>query len=369
LTQSIPSLVPKKEIRILQLIDSLEAGGAERMAVTYANALHQELGFGALACTRAEGMLKQQLLSGVVYTFLARKNVFDFAALLRLYRLINQHHITHIHAHSSSVFFAVLLKLLCPSVRLLWHDHYGKSEMLEQRPFWTLRIASLFVTQIIAVNQQLVHWSKEKLWCKKVTYLPNFTLPDTSVAVTQLHGTMGKRIVCLANLRPQKNHMLLLDIAKVISQSHPEYTFHLVGKDFNDAYAATIKATIVSYGLQDTVFLYGSCDDIPAILNQSTVGILTSDSEGLPIALLEYGFYNLPVVVTAVGEIPEVVTHDKEGFVVPKNDSLAFINALQELLDNPNLQATFARQLNEKVVAQYSSEAVLKNYLKLLDEK
>ena len=268
-----------------------------------------------------------------------------------------------------TAFFAVLLKLFCSRVQLLWHDHYGKSEMLQQRPFWALRIASLFVFKIIAVNHHLVHWSKEKLWCKKVTFLPNFTLPNPLDSITQLQGKEDKRIICLANLRPQKNHMLLLDVAKVISQSHPEYTFHLVGKDFNDAYAATIKATIVSYGLQDTVFLYGSCDDIPAILNQSTVGILTSDSEGLPIALLEYGFYNLPVVVTAVGEIPEVVTHDKEGFVVPKNDSLAFTNALQQLLDNPNLQATFARQLNEKIVAQYSSEAVLKNYLKLLDEK
>jgi glycosyltransferase involved in cell wall biosynthesis len=367
--QSILPLVPKKEIRILQLIDSLEAGGAERMAVTYANALHQELGFSALACTRAEGMLKQQLASGVAYAFLARKSVFDFGALVRLYRLIHQHHITHIHAHSSSVFFAVLLKVLYPSVRLLWHDHYGKSEMLEKRPFWALRVASLFVSQIIAVNHHLVHWSKEKLWCKKVTFLPNFTLPNPLDSITQLQGKEDKRIICLANLRPQKNHMLLLDIAKVISQSHPEYTFHLVGKDFNDEYSATIKRTILSNHLENQVFLYGSCDDIPAILKQSTIGILTSDSEGLPIALLEYGLYNLPVVVTTVGEIPEVVTHDKEGFVVPKQDGLAFTKALQELLDNPNLQATFARQLNKKIVAQYSSEAVLKSYLKLLDEK
>ena len=360
--------MPKKEIRILQLIDSLEAGGAERMAVTYANALHQELGFSALACTRAEGMLKQQVASGVVYAFLARKSFFDFAALLRLYSLINQHHISHIHAHSSSVFFAVLLKVLYPRVRLLWHDHYGKSEMLEQRPFWALRIASLFVYQIISVNQQLVHWSIEKLWCKKVTYLPNFTFSNTLTSVTQLHGTTGKRIICLSNLRPQKNHLLLLEVAKTISKSHPEYTFHLVGKDFNDDYSATIKHAILSNNLENQVFLYGSCDDIPAILKQSTIGILTSDSEGLPIALLEYGFYNLPVVVTAVGEIPEVVTHDKEGFVVPKQDSLAFIKALQELLNNPNLQVTFARQFHQKIRAEYSEKAVLDHYLKLVHE-
>lgn len=46
-------------MRILQLIDSLEAGGAERMAVTYANALVQEIAFSGLVATRKEGPLLQ----------------------------------------------------------------------------------------------------------------------------------------------------------------------------------------------------------------------------------------------------------------------------------------------------------------------
>ena len=60
---------PNKKIKILQLIDSLEAGGAERMAVNYANALCSYAGFGALATTRAEGILKQQLNGSVCYNF------------------------------------------------------------------------------------------------------------------------------------------------------------------------------------------------------------------------------------------------------------------------------------------------------------
>ena len=76
-----------KEIRILQLIDSLEAGGAERMAVSYANALNRQLGFGALATTRSEGQLKNQLDKDVFYVFLNRKKTLDIKALL-LFRKI-----------------------------------------------------------------------------------------------------------------------------------------------------------------------------------------------------------------------------------------------------------------------------------------
>ena len=75
-------------IRIVQLIDSLEAGGAERMAVSYANALKRQTGFAALVTTRAEGQLKNQLDNDVVYGFLNRKSLFDFKALFLLRKII-----------------------------------------------------------------------------------------------------------------------------------------------------------------------------------------------------------------------------------------------------------------------------------------
>ena len=60
-------------MRIIQLIDSLEAGGAERMAVSYANALAQEIEFSALVATRKEGPLLNQIESNVPYLFLNKK--------------------------------------------------------------------------------------------------------------------------------------------------------------------------------------------------------------------------------------------------------------------------------------------------------
>ena len=57
-------------LRIVQLIDSLEPGGAERMAVNYANSLATVIPFSALITTRKEGALKKQLSPKVSYLFL-----------------------------------------------------------------------------------------------------------------------------------------------------------------------------------------------------------------------------------------------------------------------------------------------------------
>src|SRR5690606_27972597 len=108
--------------------------------------------------------------------------------------------------------------------------------------------------------------------------------------------------ICLANLREQKNHLMLLEVAETIICQHPDWTFHLVGKDFEDAYSQTLKRQITSKNLSNHVFIYGSKSDIQNILEQTEICVLTSKSEGLPVALLEYGYYGKAVVVVAVGE-------------------------------------------------------------------
>lgn len=354
-------------LRILQLIDSLEAGGAERMAVNYANALHGKVGFSGLAVTRKEGALRSQLSGDVPYLFLRKTKKIDWRALAALRKFVRQHDVGIIHAHSTSFFFAVLLKIIHPRVKVIWHDHYGNSEFLEKRSSKALRWASLYFSGEIAVNQKLLDWGKNNLWCKNNIYLPNFVLPagGNLPIETQLYGQPGKRIVCLANLRPQKGHFFLIDIAKEIKQSAPDWTFHLIGKDFGDDYSREIRQKIKDNGLSERVFVYGSRNDIGAILQQSDIGILTSHSEGLPVSLLEYGLFNLPVVVTNVGEIPQIMDAS-HGIIVGNNDRTAFEAGLLQLIGDKIERERYANSLHNLIYTTFVADAVLGKYLNWL---
>ena len=75
-------------MRVLQLIDSLEAGGAERMAVSYANSLSKKIAFSGLIATRKEGQLLSQINQNVDYLFLNKKNKFK-AFLNNIYIFVN----------------------------------------------------------------------------------------------------------------------------------------------------------------------------------------------------------------------------------------------------------------------------------------
>lgn len=351
-------------MRILQLIDSLEAGGAERMALNYANALVDTLGFSALVATRKEGALLEQIDSKVTYLFLDKRRQLDLGAVWRLRSFAKKHRITHVHAHSTSFFIAFLLKLTLPSLKVIRHDHYGNASFLSKRPSTVLQSTSFFFNGVIAVNHELKVWSERKLKSKNVIYLPNF-IPlkqEECTKTTYLNGNPEKRVLLLANLRPQKNHFLLLQVATMLKNSHPDWTFHLVGKDFEDDYSKEIKSKIKELEVENQVFLYGSRTDIPFILSQSTLGILTSVSEGLPVALLEYGMHELAVIVTEVGELPNIISNEVNGCLIKSNDPVSFYKALVALISDSSRRKSMARALNQTITEGYSSKNVLEKY-------
>ncbi|MBC7523063.1 MAG: glycosyltransferase family 4 protein [Flavobacterium sp.] len=354
-------------MRIVQIIDSLAIGGAEKMAVNYANLLSNKIEFSGIVATRKEGKLKEKINNKVHYLFLERKNILDFISILRLTKYCKTNKIEYLQAHSSSFFTAFLVKICLPKIKIIWHDHNGLSEFLSSRKTLALKIASYFFDGIIVVNDQLKRWAESKLNCEKVIYLPNFTsIIDNQKSETKLFGKPKQQILCLANLRFQKNHELLIQVALLLKKSHPDWTFHLVGKDFNDNYSNNLKQNIITFSLHENVYIYGSKMDTNYIISQSEICILTSQSEGLPISLLEYGLHKKPVVVTNVGEIPLIIQNGINGFICPNKDSNVFFEKLSELISSSELRNNFGQNLYETIIKNNSEEGVITKFLNWL---
>lgn len=351
-------------MRIVQIIDSLEIGGAEKMAVNYANALSERIEFSGLVATRAEGNLKNQLGHSVSYFFLNKKATIDFGAVFRLRKFCKDNKVEFLQPHSSSYFTALLVKFIYPKVSIIWHDHNGLSEFISSQKSAALKVASHFFKGIIVVNYKLKVWAEKELNCKKVIYLPNFTTIDASaLAETNLKGTDGKRILCLANLRDQKNHFFLLEVAEKLKQTQPDWTFHLVGKDFDDDYSKQVKESIITKSLENTVFIYGSRNDVKNIINQSDIAILTSKSEGLPVSLIEYGLSGKPVVSTKVGEIPLIIQNNFNGFIVGVDEVDLFYESILKFTEDANLGIQMGNALYQTIIKNHSEEGVIVNYL------
>ena len=354
-----------KKTGILQIIDSLNVGGAEVLSINIANLLY-ERGYNSHICvTREEGILKKNINENVGYFFMKRKRTIDIKSIVLLKKYIKKNKIKIVHAHSTSLFTAFCLKIFYYKISIVWHDHYGKSQDLKLRPFIFKKIMSFFVKAIISVNSSLKKWAEDKLECKKIYFLNNFTTFNNFKSTTFLKGNKGKRIIHLAAFRAQKDHKNLIEAFQLFLEKHPNWTLHLVGKIHNDEYSSKILELINSKNLQNNVFLYGARLDIKYILEQSTIGVLSSKSEGLPIALLEYGLASLPVVVTDVGECGKVVSHNESGLLVQPSNKYEFSKALSILAESKTIREKLMKNHNSNILKYYSDFFFFKKLIRI----
>jgi hypothetical protein len=149
-------------IGVMQVVDTLDAGGAERVAVNLANFLPRDRYRAFVCTTRREGALEPLIREDVGKLKLHRKWTFDVRAIRELVRFIRENDIQVLHPHGASVFTAAIAAALAPGVRVIWHDHFGRCGT-EERPAWLYGLAAKKVDGVIAVNDALAEWSRSKL--------------------------------------------------------------------------------------------------------------------------------------------------------------------------------------------------------------
>lgn len=357
------------KISVIHLIDTLESGGAERVAVNIINSLPSEKFERFLCATRYDGPLLNELYKDVVYLDLNRKSTFDLKALIKLYKFIKENDIRIIHAHSSSLFIALVINLFFSKTKVIWHIHFGSSEKLF-RPKFILKLVLRKVDFVISVNQKLEKWTGDSLGVspKKRKFIPNFITKSEETNIENFPGSANSRIVSVANLLPVKDHITLIKAMRIVCNTLPDSHLILLGKKTDQEYYSYIFNEINNYNLQSNISWLGSVENVQSYLKYCYIGVLSSKSEGLPLSLLEYGLMGLPVVVTNVGQCAGVLDYGDSGILVEPQQPEALAQAIILLLENESIRNGFAAKFHKKVINQYSSQAIIPEIIKIYEQ-
>jgi len=342
------------------------------MAVNIANGLPRDRFRPYLCSTRRAGPLAGYLNNDIRHLNLQRRSRFDFGCVSRLRTFICQEKIHVLHAHSSSLFLGRLVSLLVPSrqISVIWHDHYGGSEWSD-RPTSLYRLATKGAAGVMAVNYRLVAWASKDLGIspERIWYVPNFVRPTSLTGCTpkELPGFPGSRIVCVANLRPQKDHLNLIRAMAVVLQTHPNAHLLVIGAPVDTAYADSLRHEVSRLHLEKNITFFGQVTEVSPLLLACDIGVLSSASEGLPLSLLEYGQSGLPVVATSVGQCPEVLNYGRVGILVEPSAPEQLAEAIRCLLESAELRQQLGQQLREFVRKVFAPEGVLDRICKIYD--
>ncbi|HMY73059.1 MAG TPA: glycosyltransferase [Blastocatellia bacterium] len=345
---------------IMHLTDTLDGGGAERMAVNLVNHLPRGDYRVFLCTTRRDGVLDDAVRQDVERLRLQRRGRFDLKAIRALARFNAENDIQLLHAHNTSLFIALASSFFPPFPKVIWHHHTGRFA-LEDRAARIYKLAARRISGVITVTQELADWTQRRLGvpAHRVRYIPNFVSEARVEETPELPGTPGARIVCVANLHADKDQRTLLQAMAQIVRRFPQAHLLLVGEAREAEFLQSLKTEIETLGLGSSVTLMGQRKDVAGVLKGCDIGALSSVSEGLPMALIEYGFAGLPAVATEVGQCSDVLNGGKAGILVPPRNPEKLAEALMSLLESAELRRAMGEAFSGRVREAYSAQAVI----------
>jgi glycosyltransferase involved in cell wall biosynthesis len=156
---------------------------------------------------------------------------------------------------------------------------------------------------------------------------------DVAAAPRSRHDRAVPRLIAVGRLKAPKDFLTLLRAFAALPSGSFEALLVGDGPD-----RPAVEAEIQRLGLQTCVELAGERGDVPALLADSDLFVLSSRSEGLPVSVLEAMAAELPVVASGVGGLAELVVDGETGILVPPGDFSALAAALGGLVEDRELR-------------------------------
>jgi glycosyltransferase involved in cell wall biosynthesis len=362
-------------IRVLQVTNSLNFGGLERLVVDLCRHMDHERFEPAIACLAREGSLADEARAAGIRVHLLRgpaTRLGAYTAFRRLQALARAERIDVLHTHNSGPLLdgflaSVTQRAPLPIVhtdhnRVTWPDLWHRM-LLE-------RVAARYVGGVVAVSPDArdnLH-RHERIPQKRIRVIDNgidlgrFAAPATDTAqwLASVDAAQFRhRIAVVAMHRPRKGLDHMLRAMPAILQAHPATGLLLAGGGPLDAELRQLAAEL---GIEANVRFLGRRSDIPDLLRASDLSVLPSEAEGLPLSILEAMAARCCIVATSVGAIPDVLESGRCGVLVPPGDSARLASAVIELLQAPDLRAQLVGRAWERAERDYSIAATVRAY-------
>jgi glycosyltransferase involved in cell wall biosynthesis len=336
---------------IVQVMQYFALGGLERMVVALSRGLIQRGWEVSVAAYLGDGPLRAELEEAG-----ARAVLLQGQGKRAITQAIDQWSVAQgaslLHTHHVGPFIHAAPVALLRGLPLLHTEH---SHELYTTP--RLRVVGRLMqhaAQVSAVSAEIDTWRQRELGAAPCAVIPNGVAAPQRLAASAPRRDGRFVLGCVARLAPEKHHAMLLDAIALL----PEARLVLVGDGPERGW---IEAEIARRGLKERVEVLGARTDVDQLYRSFDAVALTSHREGLPLALLEAMAHGLPVVATAVGEVPALLA-DGAGQLVAPGDHRALAATIRAWQHDPWRRHRTAALGRMRVQERYSLEAMITAY-------
>ena len=345
-------------IKVIWLIDGLGYGGAEQLMATLLNSFDKSR-FEMRVCVlqeRKSNIIPEKLKQlGIPVDFVSIKrlrnplNIFRIITYLRKY----EPNIVHTQLEFSDTLGNSAAKFLgIPSVSTL---HTIETPTVGTRTYWRQQIRWFvlrnFCTRIITVSEKTrEHYIQlTKIPATKIVTMYNgidlekFRVLDSSISNkirSSLEIPNKSSVICtIAVLRELKGIQFMIEALPAILERIPNVFYLVIG---DGDYVQQLKSLVVKQDIEERVVFVGHRTDIPELLASSDVFVLPTLGDALPTVLIEALAAEKPIIASNVGGVPEIITNEVTGILVPPADTKMLATACLRVLQNKSLAKNLA---------------------------
>jgi len=352
-------------MRIVQLVDTLGVGGAERMAVHLSTGLKARGHDVMVVCLRTPGPLTQPLDAvGIPWLALDKPEGLHWGTLSKLRDALKEYRPDVVHTHNPLVHHYGAFAGRWAGVRHIVSTLHGIGNITGTGKAEIIFGASCLLTnQVVAVCQMAKeHFARNPLIPSRKLHVvyngiplePFLAIPPREPGGEIVFGVAGRLV-------PIKDHTTALKAFQLVAKEHANCRLEFLG---DGVLRHSLEEEARQLGIAGRVVFHGERSDVRSFYEDIDVFVMCSLSEGLPMTLLEAMASARPVVSTAVGGIPEMVDGAACGWLCPPAAPDRLAAALEKALTAQDHQArgTRARQY----VLRYGSlEAMVDGYERL----
>jgi len=369
-------------LKILFYNHTSQVSGAERVLLLILARLNRSRFEAVLVCPSAGQLQKEAKALDILCADVEQLNArftwridaliryfASFGSTIRRVRArVREHQPDVIHANSVRAGLVISAATIGLRIPIVWHIH----DLLPKHPLSTcIRLFTLLrpPRRIVVVANAAAERFKGKLLRRfpqrvKVAVVynaievakPRPTSTNVSIRKELRIRSSDRLIGIVGNLSPVKGQLELIWAFAETRKRIPNLTLLIVGSAlFNrsDGYQKLLAAEVRILGLDPYVRFLGQRNDVAAIMGALDLLVMNSRSEAFPLVALEGMAVGVPVLATEVGGLPELITHETNGWLVPFGDEEKLVDGIASLLEQPQLSTRLATQGRQYVTKTF----------------
>lgn len=354
-------------MRIHHLLNSFETGGAEMLVAAMAAAQMRAGHEVVVHAMSGEGTISEALARADVpfRCHLARHPLHRIWQVARSIRKARPD-VMHCHNLAPLIVGGSAARLVSVPVNMVTRHHPSKHDKNE-RKFWrAVRVNSC--AKVIACSELVRSTMAQDEFSdrSKLTMIANGSgEPNCDANGEPLAEKRGIRLITVGRLVWEKDYPALVSAFAIARQTMPELELWIVGDGIE---REKIESAITVAQLNGSAKMLGMKKNVGFYLKQSDIFVMSSVSEGLPVSQLEAMAVGLPMIVTDVGGMPDVVNKSGAGIVVPKSDPGSLSEAIIKMASDPVRLKSLGLKARAAYERDYTIERMCDDYERLYRE-